>query len=114
MVRAPKVVAGMQRFKYQALVTPSADDGDARSKLSSGSHRMVLRAENSETHITQVFQALVDAEDGGPFRAGSPQVMVTLRVVGDDVAEYLAIGSHFSLWSGHDLGQGVVTRRLHL
>jgi hypothetical protein len=59
----------MQRFKYQALVTPFADDdGDARSKLSSGSHRMVLRAENSETHRSQVFQALVDGEEGGPFR----------------------------------------------
>jgi hypothetical protein len=76
----------MQRFKYQALVTPFADDdGDARSKLSSGSHRMVLRAENSETHRSQVFQALVDGEEGGPFRVGSPQIMVTLRVIGDDV-----------------------------
>jgi hypothetical protein len=115
MVSAPKVVAGMQRYKYQALVTPIADDDDeARALLSSGSHRMVLRAENSETHQSQVFRALVDGEEGDPFRAGSPQIMVTLRVVGDDVSDYLAIGSHFSLWSGHDLGQGVVTRRLHL
>ena len=69
-----KVVAGMQRFKFQALVTPNADDdGDARTKLSSGSHRMVLRAENSETHRSQVFSALVDGEDDGPFRAGSPR-----------------------------------------
>ncbi len=105
----------MQRYKFQALVTPFADDdGDARSKLSSGSHRMVLRAENSETHRSQVFSALVDGEDDGPFRAGSPQIMVTLRVVGDDIAEYLGIGSHFSLWLGHDVGQGVVTRRLLL
>jgi len=87
---------------------------DARSKLSSGSHRMVLRAENSETHRSQVFSALVDGEEDGPFRPGSPQVMVTLRVIGDDVSDYLEIGSHFSLWSGHDLGRGVVTRRLHL
>jgi hypothetical protein len=112
---APKVVVRMQRFKYQALVTPFADDdGGARSMLSSGSHRMVLRAESSETHRHQVFQALVDGEDDGPFRAGSPQIMVTLRVIGDDLAEYLEIGSHFSLWSGHDLGRGVVTRRLHI
>jgi hypothetical protein len=40
--------------------------------------------------------------------------MVTLRVIGDDVSDYLEIGSHFSLWSGHDLGRGVVTRRLLL
>jgi len=105
----------MQRYKFQALVTPLADDdGDARAKLSSGSHRMVLRAESSETHRHQVFSALVDGEDDGPFRAGSKQIMVTLRVVGDDIGDYLAIGSHFSLWSGHDIGRGVVTRRLLL
>jgi len=105
----------MQRYKFQALVTPNADDDDdARAKLSSGSHRMVLRAENSETHRHEVFSALVDGEDDGPFRAGSKQIMVTLRVVGDDIGDYLAIGSHFSLWSGHDIGRGVVTRRLHL
>jgi hypothetical protein len=105
----------MQRYKFQALVTPFADDDDdARSKLSSGSHRMVLRAENSQTHRSQVFSALVDGEDDGPFRAGSPQVMVTLRVIGEDIADYLGIGSHFSLWLGHDVGRGVVTRRLLL
>ena len=105
----------MQRYKFQALVTPYADhEGDARAKLSSGSHRMVLRAQNSETHRSQVFSALVDAEDDGPFRAGHPQIMVTLRVVGDDISDYLGIGSHFSLWSGVDIGRGVVTRRLHL
>jgi hypothetical protein len=105
----------MQRFKYQALVTPIADDdGGARSKLSSGSHRMVLRAENSETHRSQVFQALVDGDEGESFQAAGPQLMVTLRVIGDDVSDYFDIGSHFSLWSGHDLGRGVVTRRLHL
>jgi hypothetical protein len=114
-MRVPKVVADMKRYKFQALVTPATDDdGEARAKLSSGSHRMVLRAENSETGRTQVFSALVDGEDYGPFRPGKPQVMVTLRVIGDDVSDYLEIGSHFSLWLGSDVGQGVVTRRLHI
>ena len=43
---------------------------------------------------------------------GKPEVVVTLRVIGDDLADYLDIGSHFILWSGRDVGQGVVTRRL--
>ena len=103
----------MQRLKFQALVTPDQGD-DARAKLSSGSHRMVLRAENAETHRSQVFSALFDADEGGPFRPGKPEILVTLRVIGDDVSDYLEIGSHFSLWSGHDLGRGVVTRRIHL
>ena len=57
---------------------------------------------------------VVDGEDDGPFRAGSPQIMVTLRVVGDDISDYLEIGSHFNLWLGSDIGRGIVTRRLHL
>ncbi|MGH3255779.1 MAG: hypothetical protein ACRDOU_10300 [Streptosporangiaceae bacterium] len=101
----------MKRCKYQALVTPNASD-EAREKLGSGSHRMVLRVENSETRRSQVFAALVDADEEAPFRPGKPEVVVTLRVIGDDMADYLDIGSHFSLWSGSDVGHGVVTRRL--
>ena len=98
----------MKRYKFQALVTPYPDQ-EAREKLSSGSHRMVVRAQSSETRRSQVFSALVDGQDEGPFRPGKPQLMVTLRVIGDDVSDYLEIGSHFSLWSGVDVGQGIVT-----
>ncbi len=105
----------MKRYKFQALVTPRpGDEAAAHETFCSGSHRMVLRAENSETRRSQVFSALVDAEDDGPFRPGSRQIMVTLRVVGDDAVDFLEIGSHFSLWLGGDVGRGVVTRRLHL
>jgi hypothetical protein len=104
----------MKQYKFQALVTPYRDeDGDSRDRLSSGSHRMVLRAKNSETHRSQVFSALVDGEDEA-FGSRKPQIMVTLRVVGDDVTDYLDVGSHFSLWLGADIGEGVVTRRLRI
>jgi hypothetical protein len=102
----------MKRYKFQALVTPAADDAEAIGRLSSGSHRVVLRAENTQTRRSQVFSALVDGDGEGPFRPGKPGFVVTLRVLGDDVADYLEIGSHFSLWLGSDVGQGVVTRRL--
>jgi hypothetical protein len=102
----------MKRYKFQALVTPLPDGAGGMAALSSGSHRMVLRAENAETHRSQVFSALVDTEDSDTFDSGKPEIVVTLRVVGDDVADYLDIGSHFSLWLGSDVGQGVVTRRL--
>jgi hypothetical protein len=105
----------MKRYKFQALVTPSpGEDGDVRAELGPGSHRLVLRAESSQTHRTQVFSALVDGDEAGPFRPGKPHLVVTLRVIGDDVSDYLDIGTHFSLWSGGDVGQGIVTRRLHI
>jgi len=37
---------------------------------------------------------------------------VTLRLAGDDVTDYFAVGGQFDLWLGNDIGQGVVTRRL--
>ena len=102
----------MKRYKFQALVTPLPDGAGSTPALSSGSHRMALRAENAETHRSQVFSALVDTEDSDTFDSGKPEIVVTLRVVGDDVADYLDIGSRFRLWLGSDVGQGVVTRRL--
>ena len=106
-------MADIKRYKFQALVTPRPDGDGGTALLSSGSHRMVLRAENPETHRTQVFSALVDTEDSDPYQS-KREIVVTLRVIGDDVAEYLDIGSHFSLWQGSDVGEGVVTRRLHI
>lgn len=105
----------MKRYKFQALVTPAAaQDGDTHAKLGSEPCRMVLKAKNDETKHSQVFSALVDPEDQ-PFRKGHPEVMVTLRVVGDDdLDDYLDIGSHFSLWCGGNVGEGVVTRRLFI
>lgn len=103
----------MKRYRFQALVTPSpAQDGGPPAPIDSASHRMVLRCQHAETRRRQVFSALVAADDDTPFRRGSPQLMVTLNVIGDDVCDYLEIGSHFSLWNGSDIGRGVVTRRL--
>ena len=50
------------------------------------------------------FQALVSCDDNEPFRPGSRRVLATLRLAGDDVADYLGVGSHFNLWLGEDVG----------
>jgi hypothetical protein len=39
-------------------------------------------------------------------------VIMTVALMGDDPGEYFEPGDHFAFWLGHDLGQGVVTRRL--
>jgi hypothetical protein len=61
------------------------------------------------------FQALVTL---GPARDGGLAVMhsgQTRRVVVRGYhhpGEYFEIGDSFAFWLGHDLGRGVVTRRL--
>ena len=103
----------MKRYKYQALVNLYAgSDGDPHAKLGPAPRRMVLRGRNKESGRSQVFTVLVSSDDAGPFRPGNPRVLATVRVVGDDVADYLEIGGHFNLWLGSDIGEGVITRRL--
>jgi hypothetical protein len=103
----------MKQYKFQALVRLYTDgDGKPLAALGVAPHRMVLRGRNEEDGRSQIYNALVTCDDGGPFRPGGHRLLVTLRLVGDDVTEYLRIGGHFGLWLGRDVGEGVVTRRL--
>ncbi len=103
----------VKRHKFQALVTIYAgSDGVPSLELGPAPRRMMLRATNEESHRSRMFPALISCDDDGPFRANSQRRLVTLRLVGDDVAGYLDIGEHFGLWLGSDVGDGVLTRRL--
>ena len=107
------MAAGMKRYKFQALVTLyREDDGGQDARLSAAPRRMVLRGRNDESGRSQIFNALVSCDDDAPFRPHSRMRLVTLRLAGDDVADYFGSGGHFDLWLGHEIGQGVVTRRL--
>jgi hypothetical protein len=107
------VTANVKHYKFQALIRlyPDGDEGSC-ARLEPAPRRMVLRGLNAETHRSQVFSALVSCDDGGPFRPGSDRVLATLRLVGDDVPDYVGIGGHFDLLLGRKIGEGVITRRL--
>jgi hypothetical protein len=40
------------------------------------------------------------------------QAFVTVMITGEDPAAYFSAGDHFALWMGHDIADGVVTRRV--
>lgn len=100
----------MKRYKYQALVTLLPDDGGAPPALPAATTRMVIKAEHRKTHASKLFSSLVTIDDTLVPRTTG--VTVTFVVLGDDAGEYLAAGARFALWNGHDLGLGVVTRRV--
>jgi hypothetical protein len=112
-VPGPEGYNDVKRYKFQALVTFYPESAAAPGgNPGSSPRRMVLRGRNEQSHHSQVFTALVSCDDNEPFRPGSPRVLATLRLAGDDVADYLDVGSHFNLWLGEDVGEGVITRRL--
>ena len=102
----------MKHYKFQALVTMREEGGGSGGMLDSAPHRMVLRGQNEESGRSQVFRTLVSCDDGAPFRPGGRQLLVTLRLAGDDIFDYLEVGGHFDLLLGNVVGHGIITRRL--
>ena len=99
----------MKRYKYQARVRLLPEAGAATATLPSGTCRMVIKAEHRETHASKLFSSLVTRDDTTGARSG---INVTFVVLGDDASDYLGTGERFALWDGHDLGLGVITRRI--
>jgi hypothetical protein len=103
----------VKRFKYRALVKlDSAGDGTGQPSLPTVGGRVVLRAHHHDTQRDKMFGALVEATHGDPLRPADHSIQLTMTVSGDDVGDYLEPGDTFVLWRGHDIGQGVISRRL--
>ena len=102
----------MKRYKYQALVTMYPGSGGPDARLGSSPRRMVLRCRNDDSGESHMFTTLVSCDDNEPVAPGSPHTLATLRLTSDDVDGCLGSGSHFSLWLGGNVGEGIITRRL--
>ena len=86
-----------------------------RMALPEAGGRVVVRARHHDTHRSKIFSGLVTTAPDEPVRAeGDHSIQLTLTVLGDDACDYLEAGDTFALWRGHDIGQGVIARRLVL
>jgi hypothetical protein len=57
------------------------------------------------------FEARIE-RDGEPFLHHGDHEIVTITLTNDDIGEFFAPGQHFTLWNGHDIGTGVVSRQI--
>lgn len=111
-----------QHYKFQALITLNTqaatgsgdpDPGLALADLPPGQiRRMVVRGEHHRTHRTHFFSALVANNGEGSSWLDGNHAVVTVMLVGDELADHFGVGDHFALWRGHDVAVGVITRRL--
>jgi hypothetical protein len=105
----------VKRYKFQALVTLGMERNSGLATLLGGqSRRVVLRGRHHETGSSRFFAALVTKNGGDRTWPEEDPVIMTIALMGDDPGEYFEIGDRFAFWLGHDLGQGVVTRRLFI
>jgi hypothetical protein len=101
----------MKRYKFQARVSLAPQAASTLEALSPGSAcRMVICGLYPETGASRFFNALVTASTDRV--AGDSNIIVVVTVSGDDAGDYLDVGEDFAIWRGHDIGHGVVTRRV--
>lgn len=97
----------MKRYKFQALVKPLNGVRGIPVEFDASPRRVVLRSTAGQAHGSQLFNALVNGDGNiGNF------AVITLRLAGDEVCDYLDVGERFRLWLGGDVAEGIITRRL--
>ena len=101
-----------RQYKYRALVRLNPEPAGSEFPLKDG--RVVVRAKHHDAHHNKMFSALVSGVHDEPLQARGHSLELTVTVVGEDVIEYLEAGDTFALWRGHDIGQGLISRRLPL
>jgi hypothetical protein len=105
-------VGKVKQYKYSALVRLNPpSDVSAEPELPVAGGRVVVRARHHDTRISKIFSALVSNAQDHTARANR-SIQLTLTVLGDDACDYLDAGDSFTLWRGHDIAQGVISRRL--
>ncbi|MEU6429848.1 hypothetical protein ABZ860_28480 [Microbispora sp. NPDC046973] len=99
----------------KALITllPS-DEGGLPHELPFRTQSLVICACAGEdgSGPSRPFQVAITADDEEPLTPGDRLHVVTIATTDDDAVEYLRPGERFRLWCGHDVGTGIVSRRL--
>jgi hypothetical protein len=82
---------------------------------------MTIRAEPARSWSAPVplpgprrkyFEAVIERDDA-PSLHHADREIVTIAVTDSHAGEFFAPGRHFTLWNGHDIGTGVVSRQVY-
>ncbi|MBX6383781.1 MAG: hypothetical protein IRZ07_12530 [Microbispora sp.] len=102
--------------RAKALITllPS-DQGGLAHELPYRTHSLVICAACAGKHgtwLSRPFQAAITTDDEEPLAPGDRLHVVTIATTDDEAVDYLRPGERFRLWCGHDVGSGIVSRRV--
>jgi len=110
----------MRQIRFRALITldpaaarPVNSLRPAAGTYPSHTRALMVRARSRrDPSISRIFPSQICRDDGQPLHPGDHTV-VTVTVTGQDAPAFFDAGCHFTLWSGSDVGDGVVSRRVY-
>ena len=103
----------VRTFRFRALVSLNPGVPDIPAGHYPSGARMVLAEAclPDRPGRCRDFRAALCRDDGLPLRPGDHAV-VTITLSGDEASAYFCPGQQFILWSGADIGHGVISRRI--
>jgi hypothetical protein len=112
-------VIAVRQIRFRALITldPARMHPGTPLHRPTGAFRnhtraLAVRARSArEPTIIRIFPAEICWDDDGPLCPGD-RAEVTVTVTGDEDPACFDAGCRFALWSGEDIGHGVVSRRV--
>ncbi|ETK32779.1 hypothetical protein [Microbispora sp. ATCC PTA-5024] len=101
--------------RAKALITLfSAEKGGLSHELPSRTQSLVICARTSQhgARPGRPFAAAITSDDQEPLVPGERLHVVTITTSDEGAVDYLGPGERFRLWCGHDIGFGIVSRRV--
>jgi hypothetical protein len=109
----PEAVLTVNRYTFQALVTLDRPAATGRDVLPPDqTRRMAVKCRHHQTGRITFFNALVTSSGPAAAEWEDDNLVVTIKITGDDALDYLSPGSSLALWLDGTIGHGIVTRRL--
>jgi hypothetical protein len=107
-------VHAVRHYKYRAVVSL---DGAARNAPAqgypSGTHAVMIWCSNPAAPAQRrYFPAAIYQPDEQPLAPGEAGLVVTIEVADDEASTFPGPGQDVTLWNGHDIGHGVISRRV--
>jgi hypothetical protein len=110
-------VVMVRRFRFRALIMldPAAPRPAAlhppAGQYPNHTHGLMIQAHSPQTGLARYFPAELCWDSEQPLHPGD-RAVVTITVTDDEAGAFFGAGQRFTLWSGGDVGRGVVSRRV--
>lgn len=104
----------MTTFRFRALITlgPAAHDSQGHD-YPNGTRAVMVRGSSPARPAHRKYSEAVIERGDAPFQHHGDREIVTIALTDSHAGEFFAPGQHFTLWNGHDIGTGVVSRPVY-
>ncbi len=106
-------VGEVQAFRFRALVALRGEGpGQAGQQYISPTHALMLCAARLiQPSQQRFFSAKIAWDDQQPLKPGD-RAVVTITLTDEDAEMFFAAGQRFTVWNGHEIGYGTISRQI--